>query len=488
MASIGFKGIAFASVAVAVVSASCMSKESLAPAQATRAPQLALSTTSDMAAYPGIVSDFENIARVDGPAVVAVNASPLDSASGLKQLWPPRAVGNDPFLRFFREFSLAPGDDRSTLARQHASGFIISPDGGILTDAGDIAGVSRLTVTLSDGRTYPAKVIGSDPASGVALLQIPTKGLPVARIGSPSALKAGEWVASMGSPYGLGNSIVRGIVSNTSRLLPDQSYAPLIQTDLTENAGDGGSPLLNLKGEVVGIETPLLDDGHAYQGLAFAIPIDEAMKVERQLKLHGKATHGRIGVAVQEVTDPLARSFGMARPNGALVASIDSGGPAAKAGLRAGDVIVGINGTAVSDSTHLPATVADLSPGATIDLGYWRNHAVHHATVVLSSMGSHDLPVNTMNRASSGAYGLGVRNLMGDEERAAGVQGGVRVEHSSGPAALAGIEPGDIILRINSTPVTSTAQFFKKIVRSAHDVALLVDRNGTRMFVTMEVG
>ncbi|MPV66900.1 PDZ domain-containing protein [Burkholderia sp. BE17] len=364
---------------------------------------------------------------------------------------------------------------------------MLSPDGDILTDASDIAGASRITITLSDGKTYPARVIGSDPASGLALLQIRAKGLPVARIGSPSALKAGEWVASMGSPYGLGNSIVKGIVSNTSRLLPDQSYAPLIHTDLTENAGDGGSPLLNLKGEVVGIEMPLPDDGHAYQGLAFAMPIDEAMKVERQLKLHGKATHGRIGVAVQEVTDPLARSFGMARPNGALVASIDSGGPAAKAGLRAGDVIVGINGTAVSDSTHLPATVADLSPGATIDLGYWRNHAVHHATVVLSSMDSHDLPVNTMNRASSGAYGLGVRNLTGDEERAAGVQGGVRVEQSSGPAALAGIEPGDIILRINSTPVTSTAQFFKNIARSAHNVALLVDRSGSRMFVTMEV-
>ncbi|VWB38673.1 PDZ domain-containing protein [Burkholderia diffusa] len=487
MASIGFKRIAVASVAIAALSASCMSKESLAPAQATRASQRVLSATSDMAAYPGIVSDFENMARVDGPAVVTVNVSPLDATSSVKQLWPPPGGANDPFLRFFREFSPAPGDNRGALARQHASGFIISSDGGILTDASDIAGASRVTVTLSDGRTYPAKVIGSDSASGVALLQIHAKGLPVARIGSPSVLKAGEWVASIGSPYGLGNSIVRGIVSNTSRLLPDQSYAPLIQTDLTENAGDGGSPLLNLSGEVVGIETPLPNDGHAYQGLAFAIPIDEAMKVERQLKLHGKATHGRIGVAVQDVTDPLARSFGLPRPNGALVTSVDSGGPAAKAGMRAGDIIVGINGTAVSDSTHLPATVADLSPGATIDLGYWRNHAVHHATLVLSSMGTHDLSVNAMTRAPSGAYGLEVRNLTGDEERAVRVQGGVRVEQSSGPAAFAGIEPGDIILRINNTPVTSTTQFFKRIARSAHNVALLVDRNGTRMFVTMDV-
>ncbi|VWB96389.1 peptidase [Burkholderia lata] len=488
MASIEFKRIALASLAIAALSASCMSKESLSPALATRVPRGVLSATPDMAAYPGIVSDFENIARIEGPAVVAVNMSPINETSSVKQLWPPPGITNDPFLRFFREFSPPPGSDRGAPAQQHASGFIISSDGDILTDASDIAGTSRITVTLADGRMYRARVIGSDPASGVALVGIHAKGLSVARIGSPSTLKAGEWVASIGSPYGLGNSIVRGIVSNTSRLLPDQSYVPLIQTDLTENAGEGGSPLMNLKGEVVGIETPLPDDGNVYQDLAFAIPIDEVMRVERQLKLHGKATHGRIGVAVQEVTGPLARSFGLKRPNGALVTSVDSGGPAAKAGMRAGDVIVGINGTVVSDSTHLPATVADLSPGTKIDLDYWRDHAVRHATLVLSSIGTHDLSVNTMNRASAGAYGLGLRDLTRDEEQAAGVWGGVRVERSRGPAAFAGIEPGDIILRINRTPVTSTAQFLKKIARSDHNVALLVDRNGMRMFLTMNVG
>ncbi|WP_257251561.1 PDZ domain-containing protein [Burkholderia cepacia] len=487
MAKIGFKRIALAGLAIAALSGSCMSKELPAPAQATRAPSGALPTTADPVAYPGIVSDFENMARIAGPAVVAVTATQPDNAASVKQLWPPPGTANDPFLRFFREFSPAPGGDRGASAQQHASGFIVSPDGDVLTDASDIAGASKITVTLADGRTYRATVIGSDPASGVALLRIPVKGLPVARIGSPSTVKAGEWVASIGSPYGLGNSIVRGIVSNTSRLLPDQSYVALIQTDLTENAGEGGSPLLNLKGEVIGIETPLPDDGNAYQGLAFAIPIDEAMKVARQLQLHGKATHGRIGVAVQEVTGPLARSFGLVRPNGALVTSVDSGSPAAKAGMRAGDIIVGVNGTVVSDSTHLPATVADLSPGTSIDLAYWRDHAIRHTTLVLSSMGTHDLSVNTMNRASTGEYGLRVRNLTRDEQRTMGVQGGVRVEQSRGPAAFAGIEPGDIILTVGNTPVTSAVQFLKQIARSGRAVALLVDRNGTRMFMTMDV-
>ncbi|MDN7444331.1 trypsin-like peptidase domain-containing protein [Burkholderia cepacia] len=315
MASIGFKRIALTSLAIAAVSASCMGKESLSPATAPRAPQAVLSASRGFTAYPGIVSDFEYMARIDGPAVVTVKVSRIDTIPSVRQLWPPAGSANAPFLGFFEEFSPPPGADRGALARRHASGFIISPDGDILTDAGDVAGASRIAVTLADGQTYHARLIGSDPASGVALLHIHATGLPVARIGSPAMLKAGEWVASIGSPYGLGTSIVKGVVSNLSRLLPDQSYVPLIQTDLTEHSGDGGSPLLNLKGEVVGIEMPPPDDGNVYQGLAFAIPIDKAMKVERQLKLHGKAVHGQLGVSAKKVTAPLAKAFRPMRPN-----------------------------------------------------------------------------------------------------------------------------------------------------------------------------
>ncbi|KVE77504.1 hypothetical protein WI99_32825 [Burkholderia cepacia] len=293
-----------------------MAKESLSPATATRAPQAVLSASPGFTAYPGIVSDFENMARIDGPAVVTVKVSKIDATSSVRQLWPPPGSVNAPFLGFFEEFSSPPGADPGALAqRRHASGFIISSDGDILTDAGDVAGASRIAVTLADGQTYHARLIGSDPASGVALLHIHATGLPVARIGSPAMLKAGEWVASIGSPYGLGTSIVKGVVSNLSRLLPDQSHVPLIQTDLTEHSGDGGSPLLNLKGEVVGIEMPPPDDGNVYQGLAFAIPIDKAMKVERQLKLHGKAVHGQLGVSAKKETAPLAKAFRPMRPN-----------------------------------------------------------------------------------------------------------------------------------------------------------------------------
>ncbi|KVG29862.1 S1C family serine protease [Burkholderia diffusa] len=316
MASIGFKRIALTSLAIAAVSTSCMAKEPLSPATATRAPQAVLSASPGFTAYPGIVSDFENMARIDSPAVVTVKVSEIDATSGLRQLWPPPGSVDAPFLGFFEEFSASPGADRGALAQRHASGFIISSDGDILTDAGDLAGASRIVVTLANGQTYRARLIGSDPASGVALLHIRAKGLPVARIGSPAMLKAGEWVASIGSPYGLGISIVRGIVSNPSRLLPDQSVIPLIQTDLTERAGDGGSPLLNLKGEVVGIETPPPENGNVYQGLAFAIPIDQAMKVERQLKLHDRGVHGRLGVRAQNVTASLTKAFGPMRPDG----------------------------------------------------------------------------------------------------------------------------------------------------------------------------
>ncbi|AXF25220.1 serine protease [Burkholderia pyrrocinia] len=427
------------------------------------------------------------MARTQGPAVVSISISSSSGTSDLKQLWPPRGPEDNPFLRYFQQFPPSHTDVEGKLAAQHASGFIITADGDILTNASNIvAHASKISVTLADGRTYRAKVIGSDPASGVALLKIPENGLPVAKIGSASTVKAGEWVASIGSPYGLGNSIERGIVSNTSRLLPDQSYVPLIQTDLTENAGDAGSPLLNLKGEVIGIETPPPDNGNTYQGLAFAIPIDEAMKVERQLKLHGKAEHGRMGISVQEVTGPLALSFGLPKPNGALVTSVDAGSPAAKAGLRAGDIIVGVNGAAVPDSIRLPVTVADMRPGTAIELSYWRAHAMHHTALTLAAVNTNDASVVARSQGSADTYGLTVRNLTRDERRTTGIQGGVRVEQSSGSAAFAGIEPGDIILKVDNTSVSSTAQFLEQIAHAKQAVALLVERHGTRMFVTME--
>ncbi len=483
MASIAIKRFVLANLATAALSAGCMAQT---PQKFETLPG-SPTPTSFAPPYPGIVTDFETIAQTEGPAVVGINISGANLATDEKQLWPPPGFQESPFFRYFQQFSPSFADVANSGASVASSGIIVSTDGDILTSSGNIAGTSKISVTLADGRTYRATVTGDDPASGVALLNIAAKGLPVARIGSPSGLKAGQWVASIGSPYGLGNAIKSGIVSNTSRLLPEQSYIPLIQTDLIENSGDGGGPLLNLKGDVIGIETPLPAGAGTYQGLAFAIPIDEAMKVERQLKLHGKAEHGRMGITVQEVSGPLARSFGLTHPNGALVTSVDSHGPAAKAGLRAGDVVIALNGAAVPDATRLPATVADMRPGTAIGLAYWRNRAVHHATLVLSAMNAGDAPLGQTNDVSAGTYGLTVRNLTRDEKRAAGIQGGVRVEQSSGPAAFAGIEPGDIILKVDNASVSSAGQFLTRISRAGHDVALLVERHGARMFVTIDV-
>ena len=257
---------------------------------------------------------------------------------------------------------------------------------------------------------------------------------------------------------------------------------------MTESAGDAGSPLFNFRGDVIGIEAPIQGVSGSVQGLAFAIPIDDAMKVEQQLQQHGKAEHGHLGVTIQEVSGPLAQSFGLAKPVGALISSVERGGPSAKSGLRAGDVILQFNGVAVTDSTQLPVAVADLQPGTPVHLVYWRNHATHDTTVTLGTLSEATLASTAVDRATVGADGLTVRGLTSDERHQAGVTGGVRVEKSAGPAALAGIQPGDIILMVDDSPVSSVAQFTQKLAGSAHAVALLVQRNGQRIFLTIDVG
>jgi len=483
--STAVRRLSIANLAIAALSAGCMAQTPNTTLATKAEPAATPVARAPIGPYPGITTAFENMARTEGSSVVAISTPETGDTSDVTSSWPPPGLEDTPFLHYFRQLSPNVANAPGATAQHHASGFIVTPDGGILTAADGIAGASRITVTLASGRTYRATVTGIDPASGVALLKIPAKGLPVAKIGTSSETKAGQWVASIGSPFGLGNSIASGIVSNTSRLLPSQSYVPLIQTDLTENAGDAGSPLLNLKGEVIGIETPLPDDSNTYQGLAFAIPIDEVMKVEHQLELHGKAVHGQMGVAVQQVTAPIAHAFGLTHPHGALVTSVDSGSPAAKAGLHAGDVIVDVNETAIPDSTRLPVIVADMRPGTAIDLAYWRDHALRHATVTLSAMHVNDVLADAQSHASADTYGLTVRNLTRDERRQTNVQSGVWVEQSNGPAAFAGIEPGDIILKVDNAPVSSTFQFLERIRRDKHATTLLVQRQGERMFVTM---
>lgn len=436
---------------------------------------------------PPIVTDFSTLVRENGAAVVNIRTTARHPASNFKQIWPPAGSEDDPFFGLFQQFSDEfPGAARAA-SQSPGSGFIVNPGGYILTDSKLIADATQITVTLQDGREYRATVAGNDPASGIALLKIPVTGLPAVTIGSVSGEKAGNWVASIGNPYGLSNTVTAGIISSMSRELPQVSYIPLIQTDMTGNAGDAGSPVFSLNGKVIGIEEPATEVAGNVEGLAFAIPIDEAMKVEQQLQQYHKAQHGRLGITIQDVSGPLAQSFGLAKPEGALVSSVEPDGPSATSGLRPGDVILQMNGVALSSSEQLPVAVADLKPGSRVRLTYWRENATHDATVILGRLNDATSESAAFAQATV-PDGLTVRGLTPDEQREAGVKGGVRVEKSVGPAAFAGIEPGDVILMVNNSPVSNPTQFRQKIQKSGNAVALLVQRDGQRMFVTLEIG
>jgi len=472
-------------VMLAVISAGCMAQTTSAPTQSGAAS--GGSATLVLGEAPAIVTDFSRLVRENGAAVVNISATGIQADASPKLLWPPAGSEDDPFYRFFGQFESEYAGANTGPSRSLGSGVIVAPGGYILTDSGVIAGASNIRVTLNDGRDFKATVVGNDPASGVALLKIPATNLPIVRIGSPLDEKAGQWVVSIGSPYGLNNTVTAGIVSNMSRDLPQYSYIPLIQTDITENGGDAGSPVFNLSGAVIGIETPVSVGPGNPGGLAFAIPINEAMKVEQQLLVHHKAEHGRLGITIQEVSGPLAQSFGLPKPEGALVSSVEPDGPSANSGLRAGDVILQFNGIAITDSTQFPVAVADLKPGTAVQLAYWRDDATHDVNVVLGRL-NEATSESTAVEGVRAPDGLTVRELSPEEQRQAGVEGGVRVEKSVGPAAFAGIEPGDVILMVDNTPVSDPAELRQKVEHSGNAVALLVQRNGERMFVTIDTG
>jgi serine protease Do len=469
---------------VAAMSTGCMARTASAPAQSGSPSASAASLAYGGA--PAIAMDFSGLVSKEGPAVVNISATGARPAVSLKPLWPPAGSAQGPSIEFFRQLWSGFGALNAGPSRSLGSGFIISPNGYILTASKVIAGAAQVKVTLTDRRDFNATVVGNDPASGVALLKIRATNLPTVRIGSPSSERAGKWVVSIGCPYGLHNTATAGIISNMSRALPRESYIPLIQTDMSENAGDAGSPVFNLDGEVIGIETPVDDALTNADGFAFAIPIDEAMKVEQQLQQQHRVEHGRLGITIQEVSGPLAQSFGLTKPGGALVSSVEPDGPSAKAGLRAGDIILQMNGAPVTDLAQLPAAVAALKPGTTVHLVYWRDNAAHNATVVLGRL-NEAAPEATPFTQTGAPDGLTVRGLTAEERREAGVKSGVRVEKSMGPAAFAGIEPGDIILMVGNTPVSNPAQFRQQVGKNGNAVALLVQRNGERMFVTLDM-
>lgn len=431
--------------------------------------------------------DFEKIAAQQGPAVVNISVSGTVK-TGLAGLPPgfPQMDPNDPFYEFFRRFQ-APAPQGNAPTHGLGSGFIVSSDGVILTNAHVVADADEVTVRLTDKREFKAKVIGIDKPSDVAVLKIDARDLPVVRIGDPQQVRVGEWVVAIGSPFGFENSVTAGIVSAKSRSLPDENYVPFLQTDVAINPGNSGGPLFDLNGEVIGINSQIYSRSGGYQGLSFSIPIDVAMKVERQLLDHGKVNRGRLGILIQEVNQELAKSFGLDKAAGALVSAVEKDSPAEKAGIESGDVILKFNGREVDRSRDLPAMVADLNPGVTARVEVWHDGKARELSVAVGEMKTASAEVKPGGSAKGG-LGLAVRPLTPDERREAEVSEGLLVENvDDGPAAKAGIQSGDVILSVNGEKVGSVAKLRSLVARHDKSLALLVLRGNSRMFVPIQL-
>lgn len=432
--------------------------------------------------------NYRAIVEQYGPAVVGINTRGIakTSSKGI-----PEGMSDDPRFRFFRDMpgfnGQMPRGEAPT--RGMGSGFIISKDGLILTNAHVVDDAAEVTVKLSDRREYKAKVLGSDPATDVAVLKIDATDLPVVSMGSPAKLGVGDYVLAIGSPFGFEQSATAGIVSAKGRSLPGDGYVPFIQTDVAVNPGNSGGPLFDTSGSVVGINSQIYSRSGGYQGVSFAIPIDVALRVKDQIVATGKASHARLGVSIQELNQSLAESFKLKQPNGALVSSVTPGSAAAKAGLESGDVILAFNGQPIGRSGDLPALVGTAKPGDKATLEIWRAGKKLELSAVLGE--AKDQVVADASGADSapqGKLGVAVRPLTGEEKAAANVASGVLVERAGGPAARAGIEPGDIVISVNGTPIKSVEQLQAFVAKEDKHLALLVQRSGSKIFIPVPLG
>jgi serine protease Do len=461
--------------------------------------QSATSTTLPVMSAPNpsvTLPDFTQITQRYGPAVVNISVSgtdkiAFDSSQGNDNDNP---FDNDPFFRFFRRFhgqghgfGVIPHGDMPT--HGEGSGFIISPDGLILTNAHVVRDANEVIVKLTDRREFHAKVLGSDPKTDVAVIKIDATNLPTLPLGNPANLKVGEWVLAIGSPFGFENSVTAGIVSAKGRSLPDENYVPFIQTDVAVNPGNSGGPLLDTRGEVVGMNSQIYSRSGGYQGLSFAIPIDVAVHVKDQILKTGHATHARLGVTVQEVNQTLADSFRMDKPEGALVSDVEKGSPAEKAGLQVGDIIRSVNGQPIVNSIDLPSLIGESMPGQKVTLEIWRNGKPQELAASLGDAknAKAELAENSTG-PQNGKLGLTVRPLQPDEQQETGIKSGLVVEGVGGAAARAGIEEGDVILSVNGTLVKDAEQMRRLVAKADKSIALLIQRGDTRIFVPVNLG
>lgn len=431
--------------------------------------------------------DFTDLVERQGTTVV--NISTTQSARNALAI--PNVPEDDPFYEFFRRFIPSPGP-REFQSQSLGSGFVISNDGYILTNAHVVDAAEEITVKLNDKREFKAKVIGADRRTDIALLKIDASGLQAVRFGDPGRLKVGEWVVAIGSPFGFENTVTAGIVSAKGRSLPQENFVPFIQTDVAVNPGNSGGPLFNLRGEVVGINSQIYSRTGGFMGLSFAIPIDVANDIVQQLRSVGKVTRGRIGVVIQPITKELAESFGLAKPMGALVNSVEKGGPADKAGIESGDVILRFDGKPVASSEDLPRIVGATRPGTKVGVQLWRNKTAREVQVTIA-----ELPDDRASRPSrrggkppaTSQYGLALSDLSDAQRKELKVEGGVLVENAQGAAARAGIRRGDVILAVNNQDLKSV-EHFKEIMSQAEKgriVALLVRRGTNSLYIPFRV-
>jgi serine protease Do len=483
------KILALALVVCAAVAASGCEGDRYSPISSSNAQTTQVAQVQPSTPASARLPDFSVLVEQYGPAVV--NISTTAKVHTQTQEFQVPGEPGDPFYEFFRRFQIpAPQGDAETLRRGVGSGFIVSADGYILTNAHVVDDASEVTVKLTDNREFNAKVVGTDKRTDVALVKIDAKNLPVVRIGEAAKSRVGEWVAAIGSPFGLENTVTAGIISAKSRSLPDENYVPFIQTDVAINPGNSGGPLFNMAGEVIGINSQIYSRTGGYMGLSFAVPIEVAMKVKTDLQKYGKVTRGRLGVTIQGVSKELADSFGLKKPQGALVAAVESRSPAEKAGIKTGDIILAVDGHDIENSIDLPRIIGESRPGTQVKLKIWRQGDTKELSASLA-----EAPAEKVAKADTGGakaapskLGVAVRPLTEDERKQIESDGGLLVEQSGGAAARAGVQAGDVILSFNNQPLKSVDQLRRLVDRSHGSIALLIQREGNKIFVPIRLG
>ena len=460
-----------------------------------------LGLTWSGAAVAAVLPDFTDLVDKVGPAVVNIRTTEKSRAMQPGVQGSPEDEEMQEFFRRFFGQPVPPRQGPTPRGRRPApqeeqqvprgvgSGFIISADGFVLTNAHVVEGADEVFVTLTDKREFKAKIIGSDRRTDVALVKIEGNNLPRLTMGDSSKLRVGEWVIAIGSPFGLENTVTAGIISANSRDTGD--YLPLIQTDVAVNPGNSGGPLINMRGEVIGINSQIYSRSGGYMGISFAVPIDEAMRVAQQLKTIGRVVRGRIGVQIGEVTKEVAESLGLPRAQGALVARVEPGSPAEKAGLEAGDIITQFNGTTIEKSGDLPRLVGNTKPGSNSTVTVLRKGSKRDLPVTVAEMEPDQTARKDEKKPKQdqtlNALGLAVADLTEAQKRELRMDGGVIVELADGPAGRAGLQPGDVIMRLNNTDIKDARQFNALVAKldPKRNALLLVRRGESSQFVPL---